>query len=131
MKQHNIEKSRELRKNQTDAEKKLWTIVRNRRLSGVKFRKQFCIGRYILDFYSPEYKLGIEGDGGQHYKDRVKQRDESRTRELSKLGVEILRFSDLEILNNIKGVSEVIWHTLETKKGNFPSPMSSPLWREG
>ena len=132
MKRHNnIERSKKLRKNQTDAEKKLWAILRDRRLSGVKFRRQCSIGRYILDFYSPEYKLGIEADGGQHYEDKVKKRDELRTRELSKLRVKILRFSDLEVLNNIEGVYEVIQGTLENKKKQSPSSISSPQGREG
>jgi very-short-patch-repair endonuclease len=56
-----------------------------------------------LDFYSPEYNLGIEADGGQHCEARGRQRDELRTEELSKLGIKILRFSDAEILNNTEG----------------------------
>ncbi|MBA7510943.1 hypothetical protein ES705_02932 [subsurface metagenome] len=121
MKRNNIKKCRNLRKNQTDAEKKLWAILRSRQVGETKFRRQFSIGRYILDFYSPEYRLGIEADGGGHYEDIGRQRDKLRTRELSKLGVEILRFSDLEILNNIEGVWEVIWETIESKRSNSPS----------
>ena len=116
MKRNNIEKCRRLRKNQTDAEYKLWSILRNRQLSGVKFRRQFPIGRYILDFYSPEYKLGIEADGGQHYEDKGKEQDGSRTRELAKDGVKIVRFSDLDILNNIAGVYEIIQGAIEKRK---------------
>jgi len=131
MKRHNIGRSRKLRKIQTETEKKLWETLRNRGLAGVKFRRQFPIGKYILDFYSPEYKLGVEADGGQHYEDSAKHRDELRARELSKLGVKILRFSDLEILNNIEGVCEIIWKTIEDKKGSPPSPVSSPQRGEG
>ena len=122
MKRNSIEKCRRLRKNQTDAEGKLWSILRNRQLSGVKFRRQFPIGRYILDFYSPEYKLGIEADGGQHYEDKGKKQDGLRTRELVKDGVKIVRFSDLDILNNIVGVYEIIQRFIENKKSGFPSP---------
>jgi very-short-patch-repair endonuclease len=53
MKRNNVDKCRKLRKNQTDAEKKLWTLLRNRQLDGIKFRRQFSIGSYILDFYCP------------------------------------------------------------------------------
>ena len=91
----------------------------------VKFRRQFSIGRYILDFYTPEYKLSIEADGGQHYEENGTQNDELRTRELSKLGVEILRFSDRDILTNIDGVYEIIQKTVQEKKNNTPSPQSS------
>ena len=122
MKRNNIPRCRNLRKKQTNAERKLWTILRNRQLNGVKFRRQFSISRYILDFYSPEYRLGIEADGGQHYEDKGRERDELRTKELSRFGVQILRFGDNEILNNIEGVWEVIQDTIEKKKNNSPSP---------
>ena len=130
MKRDNIDRCRNLRKNQTDAEKKLWRILRNRQLTGIKFRRQFPVGKYILDFYSPEYRLGIEADGGQHYKDEGKKRDELRTRELSRLGVKIIRFSDREILNNIEGTCEIIQQVIENIKNN-PSPLSSPPGGEG
>jgi len=121
MKRINVERSRDLRRNQTDAERKLWSILRNRRLTGVKFRRQFPIGRYILDFYSPEYKLGIEADGGQHYEDEGRRKDDLRAEELSGLGVQILRFSDRDILNNVEGVCEVIQESIERRRA-APSP---------
>jgi very-short-patch-repair endonuclease len=115
MKRRNIDRCRDLRRNQTDAEKKLWSVLRNRQLSGVKFRRQFSIGRYILDFYSHEHNLGIEADGGQHYDDKGRQKDEQRTTSLSLAGVRILRFSNMEILNNIDGVCEVILQAIENR----------------
>jgi len=127
----NIKTSRELRRNQTDAERILWNVLRNRQICGVKFRRQYCIGSYILDFYSPEYKLGIEADGGQHYVDDIKQQDKSRTKELAKMDIQILRFSNIDILNNIEGVCEEIEKTLtlvlslkkgEDNKDKFPLP---------
>ena len=120
MKRKNINKCSELRKRQTDAEKKPWVILRNRQLAGAKFRRQFSIGSYILDFYAPEFRLCIEADGGQHYEDKGKQGDKVREKELSKLGVEILRFNDNEILNNIEGVFEIIQKNLRRKEP--PSP---------
>ena len=98
--------------------------MRNRQLAGIKFRRQYSIGRYILDFYSPEYRLGIEADGGQHYRDKDRQKDENRTKELSRFGLEIIRFGDHEILNNINGVYEIIQRTL--KKMTHP-PHLNPL----
>jgi len=115
MKRKNINKCRDLRKRQTDAEKKLWVILRNRQLAGAKFRRQFSIGSYILDFYAPEFRLCIEADGGQHYEDKGKQGDKVREKELSRFGVEILRFNDNEILNNIEGVFEIIQKNLRRK----------------
>jgi very-short-patch-repair endonuclease len=125
MKRNNIELSRRLRKNQTDAERKLWKILRNRQLNRVKFRRQFSIGRYVLDFYSPEYRLGIEADGSHHYEDKNRERDEIRKRELYLSGVLILRFSDREILNNIEGVCETIMKTVE--KIHSTPPHLNPL----
>jgi adenine-specific DNA-methyltransferase len=123
MKRRNIGKCRFLRKNQTDAERKLWLLLRNRQLAKVKFRRQFPIDRYILDFYSPEYKLGIEADGGQHYSDEGEVKDELRAGKLAGYGIQILRFNNLDILNNIEGVYEVILKTIEEmKRKNAPSP---------
>ena len=133
MKRNNIESCRNLRKNQTDAEKKLWSILRNRQLSGVKFRRQFPLGlgRYIVDFYCPEYKLGIEADGGQHYENKGRERDEFRTKELKELSVEIIRFNNKEILTNIDGVFEVIHKAIEEKKDNPPHLNPLPKGRGG
>ncbi|TSC92509.1 MAG: hypothetical protein CEN89_646 [Candidatus Berkelbacteria bacterium Licking1014_7] len=131
MKRSNIERCRKLRENQTDAERKLWQVLRSRQLSGVKFRRQFPIGRYILDFYSPKHRLGIEADGGQHYENKGKSEDGLRTRELAMYGVKIVRFSDLDILNNIDGVYEAIQGVIENKDSGSPSPCPSPHRGEG
>ena len=93
----------------------------------MKFRRQFSIGRYILDFYCPEYRVGIEADGGQHYGDRGRQRDELRTKELSRIGVEIVRFNDHEILTNIEGVYEIIQRAVEKGRGNPPHLNPLPI----
>jgi len=114
-----IAKCRYLRKNQTDAEKKLWSVLRNSQLANVKFRRQHPIGKYIVDFYCPQYKLAIEVDGGQHYEDKGKSYDEIRTKELARYGINVLRFSDLDVLNNIEGVCEEILKAC-------PSPLPSP-----
>ncbi len=127
MKRNNIKRCRNLRKNQTDVERKLWFALRNRQLSGIKFRRQFPIDKYILDFYSPEYKLGIEADGRQHYEEKGRLRDEARIQKLSKLGVKIIRFSDLEISKNFEGVCELIYETIEDIKSK-PSHLN-PLPR--
>jgi very-short-patch-repair endonuclease len=97
LKRPNIPRSRELRKNQTDAEKKLWSVLRSRQLNGIKFRRQFSIDRYILDFYAPEYKIAIEADGGQHYTDEGVLQDNVRTKDLDVQGIRLLRFSDRDI----------------------------------
>ncbi|MDO8601559.1 MAG: endonuclease domain-containing protein [bacterium] len=92
---------RALRRAQTDAEKKLWHILRGKRLSGLKFFRQYSIGNYILDFYCPLKKLAIEADGSQHIENEY---DDERARYLEKQGIQILRFWDNDILMNIEGV---------------------------
>ena len=111
MKRPNIDKSRSLRRIQTEAERKLWGSLRDRRLNGVKFRRQFPVGRFILDFYSPEYRLAIEADGGQHFENGIGI-DSARDAILSTLGIETLRFSNRDILQNIDGVCEIILRTI-------------------
>jgi very-short-patch-repair endonuclease len=96
--------ARKLRKNQTDAEKLLWSILRSRQLLGLKFRRQQPIGPYILDFYCHDYKLCIELDGGQHYTSDGQKGDEDRAVSLAQRGIRILRFSNLDVLKNLEAV---------------------------
>ncbi|HXH08985.1 MAG TPA: endonuclease domain-containing protein [Alphaproteobacteria bacterium] len=103
-----LDHSRKLRKTQTDAEKLLWSALRNRQLLGLKFRRQYLVEPYILDFYCHKYRLGIELDGGQHYTNEGKQRDSTRDTFIAAQGVRILRFSDLDVLANLEAVLQTI-----------------------
>jgi very-short-patch-repair endonuclease len=96
--------ARKLRRSQTDAEKLLWSILRRRQLLGLKFRRRQLVGAYILDFYCHDHKLCIELDGGQHYTSKGQQNDEARAAFLHTRGIHILRFSNLEVLQNLEGV---------------------------
>lgn len=120
MKRRNISKCRSLRKNQTDAEKKLWSVLRNRQLGNIKFRRQHLIDVYILDFYCPEYRLAIEVDGGQHYEDKGKKEDNLRSKNLTKHNIKILRFSNLDVLNNIEGVHNAIGRAITPHLNPLP-----------
>src|SRR5438132_13832939 len=91
-----------LRRDQTDAERKLWMRLRDRQLNGLKFRRQQPIGRYIVDFFCAEYRLVIELDGGQHV-DQI-QADKRRTEFLNKVGYRVLRFWDHEVLTEPEAV---------------------------
>lgn len=126
-----IENCRKLRREQTEAEKKLWNILRNRQLEGTKFRRQHLIDKYIIDFYSSQYKIAIEADGGQHYTDKGEEHDRIRTEKLAALGIELIRFSNLDILNNIDGVCEIIQRVIERKRSNVPHPIPLPKWERG
>jgi very-short-patch-repair endonuclease len=95
---------RELRCNQTDTEKILWERLRNKRFYGIKFYRQYSMGMYIIDFYCPTMKLAIELDGGQHADDENREYDEERSDYLRANGIEVIRFWNNEVLQNIDGV---------------------------
>jgi very-short-patch-repair endonuclease len=118
------EKANELRKKQTDAEMALWRQLRNRSLFGCKFRRQFPIGWYIVDFVSVEAKLVIELDGGQHA-ERVAY-DTARDRSLRKQGFEVLRFWNCDVFENLDGVLTAIAEAL-AKRGICACPHPTPL----
>ncbi len=110
--------ARELRKKQTDSEKLLWEILRNRQLNGFKFYRQRPIFYsyyrrplfFIADFYCPKAKLVIELDGKIH--ELSKEYDEQRDTIISNLGIKILRFKNDE-LNNTNEILKIILQHLE------------------
>jgi very-short-patch-repair endonuclease len=103
--------ARKLRKNSTDAEQKLWQFLRNRQISGYKFRRQVVIEPYIVDFVCFEKKLVVELDGGQH----LLQKNEDKLREeyFKKKGYSILRFWNDGVLLKTENVTEHIYNILE------------------
>ena len=99
---------RELRQELTQAEKLLWTELRNKKLNGLKFRRQHPIDKFVLDFYCHERKLAIELDGSIHDVKVNKDYDEARTTMLGELGIYTLRFRNDEVINNIESVLQKI-----------------------
>ena len=100
--------ARALRKNSTDAERILWSELRDHRLNGVGFRRQVPIGNYIADFICHAAKLVIELDGGQHFSDQSEQADAIRTAAIEAKGFRVLRFSNHDVMTNRAGVLETI-----------------------
>ncbi len=100
--------SRKLRKNQTPHESKLWYNLRNRFLGNLKFRRQYKIGKFVVDFYCPAKKLVIELDGGHHAKIESIIKDRQRQRWIEAQGYKVLRFENSEIDENLDGVLEKI-----------------------
>ena len=109
--------ARRLRRNQTDAERTLWFCLRDRRLGGLKFRRQAPIGPYIVDFCCEAACLIVELDGGQHA-ERTGY-DAERTVDLETRGYLVLRFWDNDVLRNIEGVLQTI---IATGRQQTPSP---------
>ena len=91
------EKRKELRSNSTSAEAVLWSMLKGKQIEGKRWRRQFSIGYYILDFYCPEIKLAIELDGNEHYTVIGKFNDERREEYLKSLGITIIRFENKDI----------------------------------
>jgi len=114
---------RRLRGNTTDAESLLWSLLRARRLVGVKFRRQHQFGRYILDFYSHEAKLVLELDGDGHAQPEQRARDAERTAFLASHGLTVLRFSNREVLQETEAVLTRIWNQV----GTYPHPVPLPV----
>jgi very-short-patch-repair endonuclease len=104
-------RARKLRRNLTDVENKLWSQLRARQFSGVKFRRQHPIGPFIVDFCCVERGLVVELDGGHHAEPSAA--DERRTRLIKRSGYRVLRFWDNEVLSNFYGVLERISEALD------------------
>jgi len=103
-----IEKAKRLRQRLTASEKKLWSYLRNRRLGGLKFRRQHPIDRYIVDFICIEKKLVIELDGGIHNTLQQREYDQQRTETLQTYDLTVIRFKNEAVINNIHKVLEEI-----------------------
>ncbi len=106
-------KRKNLRKSQTEAEMVLWQKLRGKGFMGCKFYRQYGIGEYIVDFYCPQRKLVIEIDGSQHSFGEGREYDESREEYMSSLTIKTIRFSNLDVLQNVEGVLTEIAKELE------------------
>ena len=106
------ERARFLRREMTDTERKLWSILQYRQISNFKFRRQQVIGPYIVDFVCLSRHLIIECDGAQHALNQVY--DQKRDHFLKTHGFRVLRFWNLDVLQNIEGVYDEILRALET-----------------
>ena len=91
----------------------LWQKLRDREFMRYKFYRQYGIGEYIADFHCPQHKLVIEIDGSQHYSGDGREYDESREEYMSSLSIKTIRFSNLDVLQNIEGVLSEIAKELE------------------
>jgi very-short-patch-repair endonuclease len=101
--------ARELRRDATDTERRLWSALRDRRLRGYRFRRQHPIGDFIVDFACTSHRLIVEADGGQH---ADSEGDHRRTAWLESDGWRVLRFWNNDALANTEGVVETILREL-------------------
>lgn len=111
--------ARTLRKNPTDAERRLWFLLREKKLGGFRFRRQQPIGPYVADFFCAPIKPIIELDGDQHGSDAGLAKDQVRTTWLQSRGYRVLRFPNDAVFKQSRWVLEAIWHEIE----NTPHPI--------
>lgn len=109
----------------TDAEQVLWSRLRGKQLHGVQFYRQKPIGPFIVDFYAHAAMLVIEVDGSQHFEPEHARKDAERDRCLSEEGVLVMRFNNLQVLQETDTVVEQIYRMIEERQ----IPSDSPLQR--
>jgi very-short-patch-repair endonuclease len=109
--------ARGLRRRPTEAENRLWRLLRARRFEGAKFRRQHPVGAYVVDFFCADSKLVIELDGGGHGLEEQAKEDLHRTREVERLGFRVMRVWNTDLMRNPEGVLQRITEALST-----PSP---------
>jgi adenine-specific DNA-methyltransferase len=108
-----LTRGRQLRRDATEAESRLWSALRDRRLAGFKFRRQHPIGPFVVDFFCPERRLAVELDGGQLFEDAGRPYDERRTRFLARRRIVVVRFTNAQARFEPDAVLETIFALLK------------------
>jgi very-short-patch-repair endonuclease len=116
----------QLRGHQTPSERELWRHLRLRQVGGVRFLRQYVMGNCILDFYAPSIRLAIELDGGQHYEAEALKRDDARSCWLASRGVEVLRYTNLEVSRRMDDVLDDILRAVARLKAHLPDAARRP-----
>lgn len=99
---------RHLRNNMTQSEVMLWDKLKGKQLLGYKIRRQHGIGNYVIDFYCPELRIGIEVDGDSHFTPKGKISDRIKDKLIAKEGIHLIRIINTEIEENLDGVMEYL-----------------------
>ncbi len=118
------ERRKLLRSNMTDAETTLWSRIRRKQIDGYRFRRQYSIGSYIVDFYCPEMHLAVEIDGRSHNDHDAKEYDSKREEEIHQLGITFIRFRNEEVSTNLCSVVERIKNTIHSLSVSLDSDAS-------
>lgn len=97
-----------LRRNMTKAEFMIWQKLKGKQLEGYKFRRQYSVSSFVIDFYCTELKLAIEIDGESHFEDGAQEYDQERQAFIESVGIRFLRFTNDEVYGNLQAVLERI-----------------------
>ena len=119
---HEKAKRRGLRKEMPRAELVMWSRLRGRQVWDCKFRRQFSVGPYLMDFYCPSLKLAIEVDGDSHFGDGAEERDAKRQQYLESFGIEFLRFTNEQVVKETETVVQMVAWKIEELTGRGISP---------
>src|SRR5262245_24792024 len=119
-------KRRKLRNSMPKAEVFLWTRLKRRQLLGCKFRRQFSVGPYVIDFYSPEIRLGIELDGDSHFQPGARDSDAARDAFIESFGIMLLRFLNSDVYDNLDGVIEAVGRAILERRLASQPPLTPP-----
>ncbi len=111
-----IETRRRLRRDSTVPEQRIWRLLRDRQLSGYKFRRQHGLGPYVVDFYCPKFKLVVEIDGDSHSSLKAQAYDARRTAYFRLFGMDVIRFANAEVWSKPEAVVEQIYQYIETSQ---------------
>ena len=111
---------RRLRGNQTNVEQLLWSSLRRKQVLEVQFYRQRPIGNFIVDFYAPKAKLVIEVAGGQHWDEVQTNQDHNRDKTLETKGLKVLRFSNVEVLQETEAVLDKIYVQVKAELEKSP-----------
>ena len=112
--------ARNLRANMTESEQVLWSRLRGKQLRSIQFYRQKPIGGAIVDFYAPKAKLVVEVDGSQHLEEEYAQKEARRSASLEQQGLRLLRFSNLQVLQELDAVVEAIFQALSDPEKKIP-----------
>ena len=107
------QKRRTLRKGMSKAEALVWAKLRGRQMLGLKFRRQYSVGPYIVDFHCPALKLAVEIDGDSHYRDPTQANHIDRQAFIERFGIRFLRFTNHDVNSNLQGVLEATRRTAQ------------------
>ena len=115
-----VQRARSLRRKPSEAERRMWSRLRNRQVATLKFRRQHPLGNRILHFFCAEAKLAIELDGSGHTRYREQESDLDRDIELYEKGIRVLRFQNTDVFNNLDGVLNTVIYSIKAERS---------LWR--
>lgn len=105
-----------LRNNMPQAEVILWSKLKGKQLLEYKIRRQYGVGKYVIDFYCPKLKLGIEVDGPSHYTVEGKEHDRNREDFIESEGIKLIRIVNIEIYENLDGVIDFLSQEFQKRK---------------